>query len=98
MNDACFKGVRLRKKYEVRFSAQRGITLRFYACALFSYDISEFNMAANRTNLENITYIAVQEATQANSNVPAFLMKLWTLVEDPSSNDIICWDAVRSYC
>ncbi|XP_066570732.1 heat shock factor protein [Amia ocellicauda] len=26
-----------------------------------------------------------------NSNVPAFLSKLWTLVEDPSTNDLICW-------
>ncbi|XP_048841168.1 heat shock factor protein 2 isoform X2 [Brienomyrus brachyistius] len=26
-----------------------------------------------------------------NSNVPAFLTKLWTLVEDPDTNEFICW-------
>ncbi|KAG7484205.1 hypothetical protein MATL_G00046820 [Megalops atlanticus] len=26
-----------------------------------------------------------------NCNVPAFLSKLWTLVEDHSTNDLICW-------
>ncbi|GCC19611.1 heat shock factor protein 1 isoform X3 [Chiloscyllium punctatum] len=25
------------------------------------------------------------------SNVPAFLTKLWTLIEDPDTNDLICW-------
>ncbi|XP_077314589.1 heat shock factor protein 4-like isoform X2 [Lithobates pipiens] len=25
------------------------------------------------------------------SNVPAFLSKLWTLVEDPETNQLICW-------
>lgn len=28
------------------------------------------------------------------SNVPAFLTKLWTLVEDPDTNHLICWSAV----
>ncbi|XP_010220338.1 PREDICTED: heat shock factor protein 4, partial [Tinamus guttatus] len=26
-----------------------------------------------------------------SSNVPAFLTKLWTLVEDPETNHLICW-------
>ncbi|XP_035516984.1 heat shock factor protein 2-like [Morone saxatilis] len=26
-----------------------------------------------------------------NSNVPAFLTKLWTLVEDADTNEFICW-------
>ena len=28
------------------------------------------------------------------ATVPAFLTKLWALVEDPSTNDLICWDPV----
>ncbi len=28
------------------------------------------------------------------SNVPAFLTKLWTLVEDPDTNHLICWSTV----
>ena len=28
------------------------------------------------------------------SSVPAFLSKLWTLVEDPATDELICWDAV----
>lgn len=28
------------------------------------------------------------------SNVPAFLTKLWTLVEDPETNHLICWSTV----
>ncbi|XP_072911260.1 heat shock factor protein 1 isoform X10 [Hemitrygon akajei] len=27
------------------------------------------------------------------SNVPAFLTKLWTLIEDPDTNEFICWSA-----
>lgn len=30
-----------------------------------------------------------------NSNVPAFLTKLWTLVEDSDTNELICWSQVR---
>jgi len=30
------------------------------------------------------------------SNVPAFLTKLWTLVEDPETNHLICWSTVSS--
>ena len=30
------------------------------------------------------------------NNVPAFLMKLWTLVEDPSTDELIAWDPVRA--
>lgn len=29
-----------------------------------------------------------------NSNVPAFLSKLWTLVEDGDTNEFICWSQV----
>lgn len=29
-----------------------------------------------------------------NSNVPAFLVKLWTLVEDADTNEFICWSQV----
>uniref|UniRef100_A0A8U7NZY9 Uncharacterized protein n=1 Tax=Corvus moneduloides TaxID=1196302 RepID=A0A8U7NZY9_CORMO len=28
------------------------------------------------------------------SNVPAFLTKLWTLVEDPDTDALICWSPV----
>lgn len=31
------------------------------------------------------------------SNVPAFLTKLWTLVEDPDTNHLICWSAVSRW-
>lgn len=31
----------------------------------------------------------------ATSSVPAFLGKLWKLVEDPSTNHLISWNAVR---
>ncbi|XP_069771219.1 heat shock factor protein 1 isoform X1 [Narcine bancroftii] len=27
------------------------------------------------------------------TNVPAFLTKLWTLIEDPNTNELICWNA-----
>uniref|UniRef100_A0A803VHG8 Uncharacterized protein n=1 Tax=Ficedula albicollis TaxID=59894 RepID=A0A803VHG8_FICAL len=30
------------------------------------------------------------------SNVPAFLTKLWTLVEDPDTDALICWSPVSS--
>lgn len=31
----------------------------------------------------------------ATSSVPAFLSKLWTLVDDASTNDLIAWGSVR---
>ncbi|XP_070200741.1 heat shock factor protein 4-like isoform X2 [Littorina saxatilis] len=50
-------------------------------------------MAAKRSSRDvEPDFYSVQENSGNNSNVPAFLMKLWTLVEDPSNNDIICWD------
>ncbi|KAG9355415.1 hypothetical protein JZ751_000253 [Albula glossodonta] len=30
----------------------------------------------------------------SGSNVPAFLTKLWTLVEDPETDSLICWSPV----
>lgn len=30
------------------------------------------------------------------STVPAFLSKLWTLVDDPMTNELIAWDPVRN--
>lgn len=30
----------------------------------------------------------------SGSNVPAFLTKLWTLVEDPDTDPLICWSKV----
>uniref|UniRef100_A0A8C9U1E3 Uncharacterized protein n=1 Tax=Serinus canaria TaxID=9135 RepID=A0A8C9U1E3_SERCA len=29
-------------------------------------------------------------------NVPAFLTKLWTLVEDPDTDSLICWSPVSA--
>lgn len=33
-------------------------------------------------------------AVLSGSNVPAFLTKLWTLVEDPDTDPLICWSKV----
>lgn len=30
----------------------------------------------------------------SGNNVPAFLTKLWTLVEDPDTDPLICWSPV----
>ncbi|XP_074646378.1 heat shock factor protein-like [Tubulanus polymorphus] len=45
----------------------------------------------------NNHHLAVNLATAAgmtmgSNTVPAFLTKLWTLVEDPEYDDLICWD------
>lgn len=31
------------------------------------------------------------------TNIPAFLSKLWTLVEDPKYNELIAWDPVSVF-
>lgn len=36
---------------------------------------------------------SVSEMGVNTQNVPAFLTKLWTLVEDANTDDMICWDA-----
>ena len=54
-------------------------------------------MAARRSAArEDFDFYNVQE-NSGNSNVPAFLTKLWTLVEDPSNTDIISWDVVSGF-
>ena len=35
-----------------------------------------------------------QYTEYTTTNIPAFLSKLWTLVEDPKYNQLIAWDAV----
>ena len=32
------------------------------------------------------------------TNIPAFLSKLWTLVEDSKYDELIAWDPVRLIC
>ena len=34
-------------------------------------------------------------AVLSGNNVPAFLTKLWTLVEDPDTDLLICWSKVK---
>lgn len=34
-------------------------------------------------------------AVLGGGNVPAFLTKLWTLVEDPDTDPLICWSPVH---
>lgn len=36
-------------------------------------------------------------AVLSGGNVPAFLTKLWTLVEDPDTDPLICWSPVPAY-
>lgn len=36
-------------------------------------------------------------AMLSGTNVPAFLTKLWTLVEDPDTDPLICWSPVRTH-
>ena len=38
-------------------------------------------------------FITIQELTGSPTSIPAFLIKLWTLVDDPVKNDVICWDS-----
>lgn len=33
----------------------------------------------------------------SSANVPAFLTKLWTLVEDPDTDPLICWSPVHTH-
>lgn len=35
--------------------------------------------------------------TEVGSNVPAFLAKLWKLVEDAEFDELICWSEVRYF-
>lgn len=39
---------------------------------------------------------ALPGAPGAAAPVPGFLAKLWALVEDPQSDDVICWSRVRA--
>lgn len=43
------------------------------------------------------SYAVQENATGSGSNVPAFLMKLWTLVENPLTDHLISWDSVSVF-
>lgn len=34
---------------------------------------------------------------ETGAGVPAFLAKLWRLVEDPETNNLICWSKVSDF-
>ena len=38
--------------------------------------------------------VGVANCEYTTTNIPAFLSKLWTLVEDPKYNELIAWDNV----
>jgi len=38
--------------------------------------------------------VKMHSVEELGTNVPMFLAKLWKLVEDPETNDLICWNSV----
>lgn len=40
------------------------------------------------------TLVEVPVGANGGTHVPAFLAKLWKIVDDPSTNDLICWSEV----
>jgi heat shock transcription factor 1 len=38
--------------------------------------------------------VKMRSVEELGTNVPAFLAKLWKIVEDPETNDLICWSPV----
>jgi heat shock transcription factor 1 len=38
--------------------------------------------------------VKMRSVEELGTNVPAFLAKLWKIVEDPQTNDLICWSPV----
>ena len=38
--------------------------------------------------------VKMHSVEEQGTNVPAFLAKLWKIVEDPETNDLICWSSV----
>lgn len=40
------------------------------------------------------TLVEVPVGTNGGTHVPAFLAKLWKIVDDPSTNDLIGWSEV----
>ena len=41
--------------------------------------------------------VGVANCEYTTTNIPAFLSKLWTLVEDPKYNELIAWDPVSFF-
>ena len=54
--------------------------------------------AANVSPNSNFTNtgLATSNFEYTTTNIPAFLSKLWTLVEDERYNELIAWDPVRA--
>lgn len=43
------------------------------------------------------TFIKMQPLTENAVNIPAFLSKLWKMVNDPGTDHLICWSPVSDY-
>jgi len=42
------------------------------------------------------TLVEVNTSINGGTHVPAFLAKLWKLVDDESTDDLICWSEVKN--
>ncbi len=66
---------------------------KFVTCeTLFFLQTGRFlRLSAMSNMLPSVEIVLPQAASQTGSNVPAFLAKLWQMVNDPRTNDIISW-------
>lgn len=63
-----------------------------------SYSVDSIGTCANRKITGFVMsdmYIVNNTSQNMPSTVPAFLTKLWTLVENPMVDDLICWGEVN---
>ena len=62
-------------------------------CGVYVYGV-DIDWYSEEISTLSVMYTSSGESTLSVSSVPAFLTKLWTLVEDPTTDELICWDAV----
>lgn len=48
-------------------------------------------------SVHNTHIVRMHAISDFGTSVPAFLAKLWKLVEDPKTDDLICWSPVSIY-
>jgi hypothetical protein len=56
---------------------------------------SSTSLLSTSTNSTTPNAAASSNLEYTTTNIPAFLSKLWTLVEDERYNELIAWDPVK---
>lgn len=87
-----------KEKSHFKINAQKGAKHREFFCFYYLVNPIEDNSSQSKTKRRiNANLSKMHTISESSSGVPAFLAKLWRLVEDEETNNLIYWNAVSVY-